>query len=124
MGSEQMYLDDNDYIMPPAAGLPSFEEEDKPAITKFLKRYIDDLKAFRCPADTLEKYYETETTSYEYNAFLGGKRIDKNFLTKRLNFKERDIHVLYDYKPFHSKDRKPGGTNYLYADGHVADAEN
>lgn len=119
----RMYLDDFDNFMPPAAGMVSFS--DKPAITKFLLRYAGNEKdVFRCKADNTKKYYETEETSYEYLEMLGGKKIDNNAFTKRMQITERDLHIMYDFEPFHGKKGVPGSTNYLYADGHVDDYEN
>jgi prepilin-type N-terminal cleavage/methylation domain-containing protein/prepilin-type processing-associated H-X9-DG protein len=119
----RMYLDDNRDIMPPAAQLPSLEDPNdpgcKPAITKFLLPYLSEPKTFECPADRVKKYFLTEGTSYEYNSRLGGKPISKERLAER--FGERNVHVLYDYEPFHGKAGKPGARNYLYADGHIGD---
>lgn len=76
-----MYLDDNSRIMPPAARYPSLGLNDKRPIAEFLKPFIGDLKALRCPADDghrragrTERHFETEGSSYEYLDTLGGKR--------------------------------------------------
>jgi prepilin-type N-terminal cleavage/methylation domain-containing protein/prepilin-type processing-associated H-X9-DG protein len=115
------YLDDNRQIMPPAAMRPSLNlNSDKP-ITDFLLPYVDNPEVFKCPADMDEKFYRAEGSSYEYNSMLAGKVVTQTWLSKRLDAKERNIHVLYDYEPFHGKAGKKGGKNYLYADGHVGD---
>lgn len=116
----KMYLDDNRDTMPPAVQLPSLEPN-SPKITEFLKPFITEQLAFCCPADTGKKRYLSETTSYEYNAFLGGKPVSKSWLSERLGEKERNIHIMRDYEPFHGQAGKPGATNYLYADTHVGD---
>jgi prepilin-type N-terminal cleavage/methylation domain-containing protein/prepilin-type processing-associated H-X9-DG protein len=119
------YLNDNGEIMPPACGFPSLDDPNdptsKPPITKFLLPYLSDPEIFRCPADKGKKYFLSEGTSYAYNSRLGGKRISQSRLAKRHDEKERNIHVMYDYDPFHGKPGKPGSKNYLYADWHISD---
>jgi prepilin-type N-terminal cleavage/methylation domain-containing protein/prepilin-type processing-associated H-X9-DG protein len=119
----RMYLDENANIMPPAARMPSIEDPNdpgsKPAITEFILPYLLQPKIFECPSDRVKRYFLTEGTSYEYNSRLGGKPISRERLAER--FGERNVHVMYDYEPFHGKAGKPGAKNYLYADGHVGD---
>jgi len=119
----RMYLDDNNNIMPPACQMPSVTTTGKPPITKFLLPLLSEAKTFRCPADTVKKYYKSEGTSYEYNSSLGGKPVSQSFLVTRRKESERNIHVMRDYEPFHGKAGKSGGTNYLYADGHIGDVK-
>ena len=123
-----MYLDEYDDYMPPAARYPSEELNDLKPISEFLLPFLSGAKSLQCPGDDghrrkdhTERYYESEGSSYEYNQVLGGKRVEDVFLTDDLGFSERDVHVLYDYRPFHGKKGKVGSVNYLYADGHVGD---
>jgi len=129
----RMYLDDNNHVMPPATRYPSLGLNDKKPIADFLKPFIGDPKALRCPADDghrrpgrTERYFETEGSSYEYLQTLGGVRVGTGYLTDEVVFNEdrvheRDIHVLYDYANFHGRKGRKGSVNYLYADGHVGD---
>jgi prepilin-type N-terminal cleavage/methylation domain-containing protein/prepilin-type processing-associated H-X9-DG protein len=125
------YLDDNGNVMPPACRFPSLYDPNystRPPITQFLRRYLQEPnnprhKIFRCPADTVIKYYISQGTSYEYNASLGGQPISRSRLAQN-GEKERNIHVLSDYDPFHGDPNRPGGKNYLYADGHIGDLRN
>ena len=121
----RMYLDDNEEVMPPACQFPSLEDPEdatsKPPITKFILPYLSEPEIFKCRADRVKKYFLSEGTSYEYNRRLGGKRIRQSRLVERRGEKERNIHVMYDYEPFHGKAGKPGAKNYLYADWHVGD---
>jgi len=127
------YLDDNNHVMPPAARYPSLALNGKRPISEFLKLYLGDLKALRCPADDGHKragrthrYFETEGASYEYLQTLGGVRVGVGYLTDEVIFNkdkvhEREIHVLYDYANFHGRKGTTGSVNYLYADGHIGD---
>lgn len=120
----RMYLDDNGEVMPPASGFPSLEDPEdptsKPPITDFILPYLSEPKTFKCPADRVKKYFLSEGSSYGYYSRLGGKRISQSRWAER-GEKERNIHVMYDYEPFHGKRGKPGAKNYLYADWHVGD---
>lgn len=119
----RMYLDENRNIMPPASQFPSLEDPNdptsKPPITEFLMPYLSVPKIFKCPADRVKKYYISQGTSYEYNSRLGGKVVERERLAEK--FGEENVHVMYDYEPFHGKAGEPGAKNYLYADGHIGD---
>ena len=124
----RMYLDENRDYMPPAARYPSLNINTKKPVAHFIVPFLSGEKSLQCPADNghkrpgyTKRYFETEGSSYEYNQSLGGKRVRDTFLTSKLGFAERDVHVLYDYGPFHGKKRKVGSVNYLYADGHIGD---
>ncbi|MBW8002893.1 MAG: type II secretion system protein [Planctomycetes bacterium] len=120
----RLYLDENNDYMPPATNMPSLALNKKKPITFYLDRHIGQKKIFKCPGDTVDKYFATEESSYAYNNWLGNRRVSDSFLTKRFNVKERNIHVMYDYKPFHGKAGKVGAKNYLYADGHTGNLRN
>ncbi|MCK4886345.1 MAG: prepilin-type N-terminal cleavage/methylation domain-containing protein [Planctomycetes bacterium] len=116
----RMYLDDNRDVMPPAAMMP-IEVIDDPPIMDFLLNYMSDPKAFKCPGDTKDKYFESCGTSYGYNTILGGTTVLKSFFADVFHFKAVNIFVMWDLGPFHGKQGKTGSVNYLYADGHVSD---
>ena len=117
----RMYLDDYNEIMPFAAQMPSLGLNENPAISEVLESYVSGGEIFLCPGDVGRKYFESETTSYEYNAMLCGKKVGKDFLFKK--FGESNINVMRDYNAFHGEAGKSGGYNYLYADGHIGDLE-
>jgi prepilin-type processing-associated H-X9-DG protein len=54
---------------------------------------------------------------------LGGKKVKDSFFSDRLDMEERNIHVMYDFEPFHGDAGEPGAKNYLYADCHVGNLE-
>lgn len=114
----RMYLDDANDIMPTVAQLPSAGLVDAPGIAEVLKPYLDNSAVFNCPADSVG-YYESEGSSYEYNANLCDRRVEDTFLSRRLGYE--NVPVMYDYEPFHGDPGKPGAANYLFADGHVGD---
>jgi len=112
----RMYLDDANDVMPVVAQLPSAHLTSAPSIVEVLNPYLDNVKVFRCPAD-MSGYYESEGSSYEYNARMGGRRVEDSFLFRAVGFE--DVYIMYDYKPFHGNPGSPGATNFLFADGHV-----
>jgi prepilin-type N-terminal cleavage/methylation domain-containing protein/prepilin-type processing-associated H-X9-DG protein len=126
----KMYLDEARDIMPPACRYPSLKINDKKAIAEFLLPFLSGEKSLWCPADNgktredyTETYFVTERSSYEYLQPLGGEKVEKSFLTNKLDFSMQEVHVLYDYDSFHGKRRELGSVNYLYADGHVGNRE-
>ena len=116
----RVYLGQSNDVLPVAARLPSLQLNDDPRICDVLAPYLDDRRAFQCPAD-LKDYYEREGSSYEYNSREGGRRVGDSFLSRRWG--ESGLFVLFDYEPFHGKPGEPGATNFLFADGHVGDLE-
>jgi len=119
----RMYLDEYADMLPPACQLPSLEDPNDPdykaPITEFLMPYLSQPEIFKCPADSAKNYYGCEGTSYEYNARIGGRHVETNFLAQ--SYGQANVHVMYDYDCFHGRAGKPGAKNYLYADGHIGD---
>ena len=123
----QMYMDSNDEVFPVACGLPSMAaslSEPEIRISEVLLPYAgNDVKLFKCPADTLKNhgtYYEREGSSYEYNERLSGR---KRFSSIISDYGESVVPVLFDYDCFHAVLPQPRVKNYLFADGHVGDLE-
>jgi prepilin-type processing-associated H-X9-DG protein len=116
----RMYVDDNRNRMPFAAQLPS-QEPNLPTITDVLLPYVKERKTMRCPADREDNYFEKESTSYEYPHYLCGMSVDRSFLGKRWG--ETKTPVLWDFRPFHGREGRPGSMNFLFGDGHVDDLE-
>ena len=116
----RMYVDDNGNRMPVAAQLPS-EEPNLPTITEALLPYLKVKEVMRCPADHEDSYFEKEGTSYEYPHFLRGISVDRSFLGKRWG--ETNTPVLWDFRPFHGREGRPGAVNFLFGDGHVGNLE-
>ena len=55
--------------------------------------------------------YENEESSYEFNSFLGGRKVSD---------RSRSM-LMHDYRPYHGVPGSPGSANYLFADGRVDD---
>jgi prepilin-type N-terminal cleavage/methylation domain-containing protein/prepilin-type processing-associated H-X9-DG protein len=157
----QSYLNENGDRFPRASIVPSLGSF--PLNTE-MPVYIADVlaphtnnneKVFQCPADLPGRvdrpglsagysYYETERSSYEYRARLGGRTIaEVSNRTERFigdPVPDNTIWVMRDYHNFHRKSGKAtvsddpfndenspdavGQRNYLYSDGHVSDFEN
>lgn len=116
----RMYVDENGNRMPVAAQLPS-EEPNLPGITEVLLPYLKVKEVMHCPADREDGYFEKEGTSYEYPHFLRGISVDRSFLGKRWG--ETNTPVMWDFRPFHGREGRPGSMNFLFGDGHVGDLE-
>jgi len=116
----RMYVDDNRNRMPIAAQLPS-EEPNVPTITDVLLPYVKEREVMHCPADRQDSYFEKEDSSYEYPHYLRGVPVDRSFLGKRWG--ETNTPVLWDFRPFHGREGRPGAMNFLFGDGHVGNLE-
>lgn len=68
---------------------------------------------FRCPSDRED--YLTYSTSYEWNSFVNGRKLDRN------SFVVGTVAIIAplcgDANDYHN-----GNRNYLYSDGHVSDS--
>lgn len=112
----RVYLNDHGDVMPVAAVMPSLGLTEDPSIAEALSSYVDDLRVFRCPADTEKQYFQREGASYQYETLLGGQMVGEDFLSDR--FGASMSPVLHDFEPFHR-----GSMNYLFADLHVGDLQ-
>lgn len=148
----RMYLNDSKDLLPEASPygkleLDEFDAETnpfhRPTLATLLKPYLttevgNQDAVFHCPADVAGKsqrlpefdgktFFETDGTSYAYNARLGGRKmyeIVRNDWVKRHfggQVTEAEIWVLRDFVAFHGEPGTPGASNYLYIDGHVSD---
>jgi len=136
----RMYLDDNKNVMPIIYNMPNSTVQDGPnsvSLYNSLSKYISGREALKCPADRYPEknssYFREEGSSYEYNVFLGGRKIEDSWFAKR--FGTNEVWVLHDYDGFHGKKTSGGGERdmrdtsnyslgsfmYLYADTLVAD---
>ena len=88
-----------------------------PTLKEALKPYLSDLSIFGCPGDRAghSPIYDSVGTSYEWNTFVNGLKID------RADFTIGDFNVvcpiLGDANASHCARR-----NYLYSDGRTLEA--
>ncbi len=127
--SIHVYLTENDATLPRSAQMPSVNVGYEP-LPITLTQQVPDKRAWKCRADSsgyirvadgkiLGSYFEGETSSFEYNFSLGGKRVERWFLFNLLG--EHGTFVLADFEHFHGKRGSTGSKNVLFADGHVGD---
>ena len=140
----RMYLDDNQNVMPPAAGHPDLpwnpdnpdvRSSTKLPIVKYIGQYLSVpraelaeangkkcyAKVLCCPSDRkngeTEHYFRIQQSSYNYAEQRGEQSMDSAAFTKRAP--ERDIEIMWDYYTFHGKAGVKGAVNYLYSDCHT-----
>ena len=90
----------------PGFGLPSLRQS--------LIDEIEEEAVYHCPADYgVDSLFAAVNTSYEWNTFISGKRIDRSTFT--ILDIEIKAPIVGDGDPFHDS----VGRNYLYPDGHV-----
>ena len=108
------YANDADDCLPFCVRLGTDPLSPLPTLPELLGPYVESVAAFQCPADRGEdSLFDEVGTSYEWNTFIGGKRIDH--ATMRIIGFEVSLPILGDAEAFH----RPFGRNYLYSDGHV-----
>ena len=110
---------------------PFLSIDSDPSLPDLLDDYVaSDGKVFKCPGDR-GYVYELSGSSYVYNTSLAGKRFDDVWFVKRLDLREADVQVSYDFDgkrfellsgsitvpTFHLR------RNLLFADGHVGNFE-
>ena len=150
----------NGDIFPCIASLPSneanvaeaegFRKPYDPMAVVLEKETSGMTEVFECPSDVItddsedlwdiglypgNRYFDTETTSYEWNHLflnpyydsitekcgpqkrrrLGGTGI----LADSIRVSLENLQMIYGFEPFHGSERTKGSINYLYADMHV-----
>ncbi len=110
-----LYLGENNMILPDLRAGRSSKAEDVPVIDNTLDRYVSDPKVFACPADKQHLAEETGTSYYWNNALSNQPLASLNFLSV---IKEKSrIPILSDKEGFHPDTANK--VNVLYADGHA-----
>ena len=122
----EMYIADNDFHYPFAAGKPTSNPEGYLPIYDILKSYLSGgAEVFRCPSDAgANNYYDMEGTSYEWNRYLNGEHYDISAIYNipALGGRIR-MPLMWDFENFHGKSAQAGGKNVLYTDGRVGKIE-
>lgn len=114
-------------MMPFASQMPSLNVDPDPPITEALAAHGDSKKVFKCPADIegisptkndpSKSYFDTETTSYEYQSHLSGS----NLKGHRMGSNTTNILVMTDYGPFHNPPTSKASRNCLWGDFRVTE---
>jgi prepilin-type N-terminal cleavage/methylation domain-containing protein len=127
----QVYLAENNFVMPLSAMMPSINAPVEP-LPVTLSREVPGAKAWHCPADNngytrltdaaaFDSYFAGEGTSYEYSMTLGGKQVNRWFLYSL--FGEHGTYVLSDFDAFHAPKGTVNSKNILFADSHIGTIE-
>lgn len=110
-----LYLADNNGMMPALKLARERRSEDVPVIDNTLDRYVSAKNAFACPSD--RRFAAESGTSYHWNVAINGQSVAS------LNFmgvadQPGYIPLMGDKEGFHrDPDHK---VNILYADGHAS----
>lgn len=112
----QLYLGDNNNLLPELVTGRESKDEDNPAIDNVLNAYAENPQVFHCKADN-RGLYEKTGTSYFWNSLVNGQHVAS------LNFMGfiRDgsrIPLISDKESFHKF--RDVQVNILYVDGHAA----
>jgi len=111
------YCNDYSDCLPVAARLQADAVLQLPGLPAVLVSYVGLPLVFRCPGDRKPPtLYSTSGTSYEWNTFLNGKKIDR--ASMRIVGLQIVGPMLGDAEAFHGRT----GRNYLYLDGRVTES--
>lgn len=140
----RLYAEDQDGKFPVAESLPSNPanpQKPKPRISDILGPYAGKVattnvpaSVFKCPGDN-DWFFETEGSSYQWNEWLNGRRIDVGEVNSvggiavsngvvlwNTNFAlahaSETTPLLVDYDDFHPRPPK-SGKNVVYVDSHA-----
>ena len=127
----QTYLQQNDYVMPLSAMLPSMNTPIEP-LPVTLAREVQSPNVWHCPGDNsgytrtadgknFDSYFAGESTSYEYAMGLGGKKVERWFLYSLLG--DHGTFVLADFDAFHGTKGTVAAKNILFSDSHVGNLD-
>jgi prepilin-type N-terminal cleavage/methylation domain-containing protein/prepilin-type processing-associated H-X9-DG protein len=110
-----MYANTYEDYLPDAARLGPDPITARDSMKNLLVGELTEDAVYHCPADTEpDSLFAAVGTSYEWNTFVSGKRIDRSTFT--ILDIEMKPPIVGDGDPFHEKI----GRNYLYPDGHVS----
>jgi len=120
----ELYVQDHRNRLPACPILPSLDTNLTP-IMAVLDPYLEAKPIFECPAD--RTFFETEQTSYEWNAFLNGASYDRpeewspvtRSIVDTIFGGRLDTPLLGDAGPAHGAKGNWTGKNALYFDGRV-----
>ena len=136
----RLYADNYDATLPIAASIPTIPpntNEVRSRICDVLGPYLgktagatNSSPVFRCPADN-EGFFETEGSSYRWNALLDGQRWDQSVSRGGVSVGGPNggynihttsqfalIPMLFDFDDFHPRPPQTG-RNAVYGDDHV-----
>ncbi|MDD3116239.1 MAG: DUF1559 domain-containing protein [Victivallaceae bacterium] len=90
-----------------------------PSLADALMPYVENRMIFWCPGETDRKYFNSDGSSYEWNYFLNGLKVDQKTYRITVIHNLKDPVFLMDARPFHGTGQR--GKNYLYENGVVQD---
>jgi len=110
-----LYLADNNGVMPTLKLARERRAEDVPVIDNTLDRYVSAKDAFACPSD--RRFAAESGTSYHWNVAINGQSVAS------LNFmgvadQPSYVPLMGDKEGFHRDPQHK--VNILYADGHAS----
>ncbi|HBC85554.1 MAG TPA: hypothetical protein DCZ94_01235 [Lentisphaeria bacterium] len=112
------YAGNNADFLPMAVRIGTVPE-DPMAVNNMVE--VQSKRAFECPADIEKKYdgmtfFEKYGSSYEWNAWLSGRKIDKSEIG--IQNLQISVPMMGDANNYHGK----FGRNYMYSDGSVKES--
>jgi prepilin-type processing-associated H-X9-DG protein len=111
----ELYVQEHDDHLPLCARLGPDPTYHLPSLAQLLAPYGAPAQLFHCPADGgADGLFAAVATSYEWNTFVSGRKVDR--ATLNLVGMKLETPILGDGEAFH-----PGGhRNFLWLDGHVS----
>jgi len=140
----RLYMDANHERFPFSSFMPSIGPApltiEKPIFVAdiLVRSSKSDPEIFHCPNDQPGSdrlppnvglsYFQSEHSSYEFRAQIGGQKLDA-VINRIQQFTDRVVPenmfwIFRDYHNFHGAPGTNGSRRYLYIDGHVSDYEN
>lgn len=114
-----MYLPENNYIIPFCTmrpGSPPTDETHLIGFPELIKPYVKNANVLCCPGDVDKKWFKQEGTSYEWQSYNNGLKVDRDKFTV-LGYKR---FILMDYGTFHEDEGNSRARNFLYLNARAA----
>ena len=113
----QLYVGDNNNIMPTMEDYTNGPASNQPTINLVLAPQLGSTNVLCCPSDT-QQLFQTTGSSYSWNNLVNTQKAD-NLQVLNLPLTMTHRPLVYDKQNFHAVLGTNHQQNFLYADGHI-----
>ena len=113
----QLYVDDNQNIMPFMQDYTNGPASNQPTINLVLAPQLGSTNVLCCPSDNLQRFVLTGS-SYSWNYLVNTQKAELLHMMNLPPVQTR-IPLVFDKDGFHALLGTNHAVNYLYADGHI-----
>jgi prepilin-type N-terminal cleavage/methylation domain-containing protein len=113
----QLYVDDNQNIMPFMEDYTNGPASNQPTINLVLAPQLGSTNVLCCPSDS-QQLFQTTGSSYSWDSLVNTQKASQLHITGLTSNSTR-IPLVFDKTSFHAVLGTNHAQNFLYADGHI-----